>query len=310
MGFTHPTGKLDNMKTFKFKKIDAFATENSSGNPAGMIWLNSFEDIAPDEMQQIARELKGFVSEVGFIRQLEDNDFELKYYSSEREVDFCGHATIAIMYDLIKTNDHLSGQEYFDIKTPKGNLIVENRITEEDAVFISAPAPVFSGNKIDKEPIAKALNLQPDMIHSKYPISIINAGLETLLVPIKDLSGTLSLSPEIDTLQPFCIENKIDIVTVFTDDVADKNNAFRTRVFAPTFGYLEDPATGSGNSALGSYLLKNSLWDATLMSVEQNGSFDNPNIVKLSAKKSGRKDIRIMFGGSAVTRIDGAYKLW
>ena len=33
------------MKEFRFKKIDAFATEKSDGNPAGYIWLNSHSDL-------------------------------------------------------------------------------------------------------------------------------------------------------------------------------------------------------------------------------------------------------------------------
>jgi len=44
-------------------------------------------------MQAIARELKGFVNEVGYLCRLDKDLFDLKYYSSEREVDFCGHAT-------------------------------------------------------------------------------------------------------------------------------------------------------------------------------------------------------------------------
>ena len=36
-----------------------------------------------------------------------DHTFVLKYYSSEREVDFCGHATISIMYDLMKNGKEL-----------------------------------------------------------------------------------------------------------------------------------------------------------------------------------------------------------
>jgi len=31
--------------------------------------------------------------------------YRLKYYSSEREVNFCGHATKALMYELFST-DH------------------------------------------------------------------------------------------------------------------------------------------------------------------------------------------------------------
>ena len=95
------------------------------------------------------------------------------------------------------------------------------------------------------------MRIDLDEINNGYPASTVNAGLETLIVPIKRLNGILSISPILDELKVFCIENSIDIITVFSDEVADKKNRYRTRVFAPTFGYLEDSATGSGNSAFG-----------------------------------------------------------
>jgi len=297
------------MKKFKFKKIDAFATQKSDGNPAGMIYLDSSCDITTDEMLRIAKELKGFVSEVGYVIRIDGNTFDLKYYSSEREVDFCGHATIAIMYDLIKNSENLINKKQINIVTCKGNLIVENKITNEDAVFITAPVPVFSPNKVNTESIAKALRIDLDEINNGYPASIINAGLETLIVPVKSLNGILSISPELDELKEFCIENSIDIITVYSDEVADKKNRYRTRVFAPTFGYLEDPATGSGNSAFGYYLLKNKIWDGTFMSLEQNGSFENPNVIKLMTKDTEDSKPQVVFGGGAIVRIDGEYIL-
>jgi len=297
------------MKKFKFKKIDAFATQKSDGNPAGMIYLDSSCDITTDEMLRIAKELKGFVSEVGYVIRIDGNTFDLKYYSSEREVDFCGHATIAIMYDLIKNSENLINKKQINIVTCKGNLIVENKITNEDAVFITAPVPVFSPNKVNTESIAKALRIDLDEINNGYPASIINAGLETLIVPVKSLNGILSISPELDELKEFCIENSIDIITVYSDEVADKKNRYRTRVFAPTFGYLEDPATGAGNSAFGYYLLKNKIWDGTFMSLEQNGSFENPNVIKLMTKDTEDSKPQVVFGGGAIVRIDGEYIL-
>jgi PhzF family phenazine biosynthesis protein len=297
------------MKKFKFKKIDAFATQESDGNPAGMVYLNSLYDITSDEMLRIAKELKGFVSEVGYVSRIDENTFDLKYFSSEREVDFCGHATIAIMYDLIKNSDNLINQKQINIITCKGNLIVENRISNEDAVFITAPVPVFSPNEANTESIAEALRIDLDEIDNDYTATIVNAGLETLIVPINSLNGILSISPELNELKGFCIENEIDIITVYTDEVSDKENSYRTRVFAPTFGYLEDPATGSGNSAFGYYLLKNKIWDGTFMSVEQNGSIENPNIIKLMAKDTEGANLQVVFGGGAIVRIDGEYIL-
>jgi predicted PhzF superfamily epimerase YddE/YHI9 len=57
-------------------------------------------------MQQIAAELKGFVNEVVYLFP-EEKGFFLKYYSAECEVDFCGHGTIGVMYDLIKSRRNL-----------------------------------------------------------------------------------------------------------------------------------------------------------------------------------------------------------
>lgn len=297
------------MKRFVFKKIDAFATERSAGNPAAAIYLNAEQAISAREMQSIAQELKGFVSEVGYVRQLSGKTFRLHYYSSEREVDFCGHATIAIMYDLLKNNSALAPEHSLEIVTNKGNLLVENRIAQQDAVFISAPEPSFSSAMIAKERLVQALGISAEGISATCPLSIINAGLETLLVPVNTLAALLEITPQFEVLRSFCFEHEVDIITLFTSEVADKANAYRTRVFAPTFGYLEDPATGSGNAAFGYYLLKNNMWDGQPISLEQNGSYDNANIVKLLAKRDQRQEMQVVFGGCAIVRIAGEYFL-
>lgn len=300
----------ETMKKFPFKKIDAFATSQSEGNPAGYISLESFSDITTDEMLQIARELQGFVSEVGYVVQVSDNGFELKYYSAEREVDFCGHATIAIMYDMLKNNDYLQQFDSIFLKTNRGLLKAKNRIKEEDAVFILSPEPYEKQLLTDSNEIASALQIVPEEIDSTFPISIINAGLTTLLIPIQSNYSILRIQPDIDVLKTFCIQQNIDIIEVFTPDVTDPYNNFRTRVFAPTFGYLEDPATGSGNSAFGYYLLANKLWKNETIVIEQNGLKDKFNIVKLQQTKDEKGNKRVLFGGGAITRIVGEYIIW
>ena len=294
---------------FKFKKMDAFVSGLSTGNPAGAVYLDSPDEITPEEMQRIARELKGFVSEVGYVWRIDGTTFGLRYYSSEREVEFCGHATIAIMYELIKNNRDLMNNELVHIITNKGKLAVENRIKSDDAVFITAPAPVFSSKTVGRDRIAGAFHINESELSNEYPISIVNAGLETLIVPLRKLSAVLSLTPSLDALKDFCIAQGADTIIVFSDETANSANSFRTRVFAPTFGYLEDPATGSGNAALGYYLIRNGKWDGMPITLEQNGSRDDPNIVRLIAKPDESGNKRILFGGNAIVRIEGEYVL-
>ncbi|HOA80538.1 MAG TPA: PhzF family phenazine biosynthesis protein [Defluviitaleaceae bacterium] len=297
------------MKEFVFKKIDAFATTKSDGNPAGYTHLYSRESIDENEMLRIARELKGFVSEVGYIYKENETTYRLKYYSSEREVEFCGHATIAIMYDIIKNTPSLIRKPEVNIITNKGQLIVENHILSEDAVYIMAPKPEFRKTKIRKEEIASALKIDVDAIDGKYNISVVNAGLETSIVPINMLDTILDVNPDLNTLKDFCVEKGVDTIEVFCDETYEKKNNFRTRVFAPTFGYLEDPATGSGNSAFGYYLLNNGLWNGEPLTIEQNGLKDRYNIVHLKTGLDNEKNTRVLFGGGAITRIDGKYIL-
>lgn len=132
------------MKSLKFKKIDAFALDQSSGNPAGVIYLDSKDALDDKEMLQIAKELKNFVNEVGYIWQ-QDSGYALRYYSSEREVEFCGHATIAIMYDLIKNDELLLKKTEVTIYTKNDTLVVENKITSDNSIFITAPSPQNKG---------------------------------------------------------------------------------------------------------------------------------------------------------------------
>ncbi len=297
------------MKKFRFKKMDAFASGLSTGNPAAAIYLDSFADISEQEMQRIARELKGFVSEVGYIANTGPDKYKVRYFSSEKEVEFCGHATIAIMYDLLKDRDNSAGVAKIFLETNKGILDVENRIAAEDSVYITAPVPGYSRRTIGQEKICNALAVRPDAIDPTVPAGIVNAGNETLCVPIISLDDLVSISPDYETLKAFCGKNRLDVITIFTGEVSRKGNRYRTRVFAAPFGYLEDPATGSGNAALGYHLLRNKLWDGERIVLEQNSDRINSNIIKLSTKSDSDDILRVVFGGAAITRIEGYYSV-
>ncbi len=293
------------MMKLPFMKIDAFASENSSGNPAGFVKLNSFNEISDTQMLNIAYELRGYVNEVGFAAE-NDGILELKYYSAEREVEFCGHATIAIMYTLIKNDAELIARDEVTIKAGGELLTVKNEIASQDAVFITAPSPKLKQTNVSADNAAEALGISTEDIGA-VP-ELINAGLDTLLVEITSLDILLGLKPSIEELKEFCERNDIDIIEVFCNETSCEKSFYRTRVFAPRFGYLEDPATGSGNSAFGYYLLKHGLWNGEIISLEQNGEKERYNVVKLTTQEiNGTK--KVLFGGSTVTRIEGEYSL-
>lgn len=290
------------MKSHAYKKIDAFTSDKSLGNPAACLFLD--EALSEADMQSIAAQHKGFVSEVVYCFESRDG-IMLTYYSSECEVNFCGHGTIACMHHLIKQSPNLLSQNALTIQThQKGALTVYNRIAEEDAVYIGAPAPVFIGTALKKKDTASALGFAEDRLLNDLPLDVIDAGLKTLIVPVCSLADEISVYPDEAQLKAFCDDTGIDIILIFCMQTVSSGYHAHTRVFAPRFGYLEDPATGSGNSAFGHYMLRYGLWDGGAVSIEQGGDNRVFNTVKLQMT-----DGRLLFGGSATLRIDGQYYL-
>ncbi len=290
------------MKTYLYKKVNAFTSENSKGNPASYLYLGK-DTLSDEEMLGVGKEHAGFVSEVVFCSDSQNADVKLIYYSSECEVDFCGHGTIAAMYDLIKNNKKYCDKKELIIETnKKGFLTVFNSIDDEDAIYITAPKAEYLTLPVTRSEVAKAMSMSEDIIYNRYQMDFIDAGLRTLIVPISSLDAEVSLYPNEACLKEFCLDNGIDIILIFTMTTASEHHIAHARVFAPKFGYLEDPATGSGNSAFGYYMLKHGLWNGSYTSIEQGGDRFPYNTVKIK-----KLEEYILFGGKAMVRIEGKY---
>lgn len=291
------------MKQYRYIKSNAFTSGASTGNPAATIIIDE-GSLALEQMLQIAAEHKGFVMESVFCSPSDTAACKLTYYSSECEVDFCGHGTIATMYSLIKDDASLRNRKVLSVETnKKGVISVYNEIDTEDAVYIEAPSPIEHEMNIPTEEIERILTLHKGSIDQEgRAIRIIDAGLRTLIVPVSKLEDEVSVFPDLASLKAFCEGNDIDIILIYSLQVADASNFAHTRVFAPRFGYLEDPATGSGNSAFANYLLSEKMWDGTPITIEQGGNDRIFNAVKLKTLNG-----KVLFGGRATTKIQGFY---
>lgn len=147
-----------------------------------------------------------------------------------------------------------------------------------------------------------ALGVSPSALADELPLDMIDAGLRTLIVAIKEFITEVSVYPKMERLKEFCFKNGIDIILIFCMTASSPAYIAHTRVFAPKFGYLEDPAAGSGNSAFANYMLKNKIWNSVPVKVEQGGDNIVFNSVGL-LEKGGH----VLFGGSATLRIAGDY---
>ena len=204
---------------------------------------------------------------------------------------------------MIKETPELRQLETITLNTrKKGSLTAYNELESLDAVYISAPQALHLPLPVSREETCEALGLEQAEISPDFSLDFIDAGNRTLIVPVDQLDDEISLFPSEDRLREFSLRAGIDVILIFSKDTRDDAHFAHTRVFAAKFGYLEDPATGSANCAFGYYLLKNGLWNGDPISLEQGGCDRAFNTVKLKTV-----DGKLVFGGSATTRIAGVY---
>lgn len=82
------------------------------------------EQFTNEQFLDIASAHKGFISEFVFVQNSDVADLKLTYYSSECEVDFCGHGTIATMYELIKDDPKFYAKDRILIETNKKGILI------------------------------------------------------------------------------------------------------------------------------------------------------------------------------------------
>lgn len=73
------------MRKFRYKKMSAFTSETSCGNPAAFLLLDE-DELSNEDMLKVGKEHSGFVSEVVFCTASVVADMKLTFYSPECEV--------------------------------------------------------------------------------------------------------------------------------------------------------------------------------------------------------------------------------
>ena len=84
--------------------INAFSVDNQGGNPAGVV-LNA-DSISSEQKQRIAAKAK--LSEIAFVSRSTVADFKLDFFTPNRQIAHCGHATIAT-FTFLKRNGFIRG---------------------------------------------------------------------------------------------------------------------------------------------------------------------------------------------------------
>lgn len=211
--------------------VDAFAGGAFEGNPAAVCLPPP--GASPGWMQAVAGEFN--LSETAFVVPADDGGWGLRWFTPTREVDLCGHATLASAHVLWETG-RLDRGRPARFLTRSGWL--ECGRAADGAVRMDFPARPAEPCDV---PGGLAAALGSD-------IRWCGRSVDDLLVELPHASVVRGLAPDVGALAGFPVRGVI--VTAMADA---PGHDFVSRFFAPAVGVPEDPVTGSAHCTLGPF---------------------------------------------------------
>jgi PhzF family phenazine biosynthesis protein len=222
----------------------AFTDHPSRGNPAGVVLDASA--LSAEEMQRIAAEV-GY-SETAFVVPGSD-PLPTRYFSPQAEVDFCGHATIA----LAVASAERYGAGPLALDTPAGRIDVDVVATPTGplATLRSVPTRTRAASDEELSGILAALGWSAADLDDRYPPHVAFAGNDHPVLAVRTRERLADLHYDFDTLLALMTDRAwTTLQLVWFED----ERTIHARDPFPVGGVVEDPATGAAAAALGGYL--------------------------------------------------------
>jgi trans-2,3-dihydro-3-hydroxyanthranilate isomerase len=214
-------------------------------------------------MQAIAREMN--FSESTFIlpAEIEGTDVRMRIFTPMRELPMAGHPTIGSTFALAATGVIRPGATRFVFGLGVGPTPVDLEWESGRLCFawMTQPLPTFGG-VLDEGRVAAAdaLGLAATDL-APLPVQRVSCGVPYLLVPLRDratVDRAVSDAAAFRRLSAVLGETLPIFLFSVNGSAAGAGTApfaVYSRMFAPEFGIIEDPATGSASGPLGCYLV-------------------------------------------------------
>jgi PhzF family phenazine biosynthesis protein len=229
------------MTRLKLWQVDAFASRVLGGNPASVIPLERW--LPEDLMQKIAAENNQ--AETAFFVRTAPGAYDLRWFTPAREVDLCGHATLASAHVVFHFLDPSLDRVCF--MTRSGELTVARGPDGRNAMSLpSAASEPFAAPADFAAALAASLEAPPPQeLHSS---ARGGAGAKALIAVWDSPAAIKALKPRSDLKDVLMGMGAGSLLATAAGD--GKPYDFVSRFFAPAYGVPEDPVTGSAHCAL------------------------------------------------------------
>lgn len=291
---------------YRYLHYDVFTDRRFGGNQ-----LAVFPDAAglsAQTMQQIAREI-GF-AETTFVTESERSgtDVRMRIFTPGSELPMAGHPVVGSTFALARDGAITAGRTDWTFGLNIGPTPVSMEWSESrlDFAWMTQRAPEFGPVFDDAKRVAAALGLREDDVRATgLPVQQVSCGVPFVFVPLATRSAVDRATPD-----PKLLDFEAYLFT--TERHASDNATTYSRMFAPQFGIIEDPATGGASGPLGSYLVKHRVVPperADRLLNLQGVKLGRPSWIHISIGTSNGDISKVRVGGTSVFVAEGTMEV-
>jgi trans-2,3-dihydro-3-hydroxyanthranilate isomerase len=290
------------MRRLHYHRVDVFTDRAFGGNPLAV--FTNGRGLTTETMQAIAKEFN--LSETTFVLPPDDprHDWRVRIFTPGRELPMAGHPTVGTSFVLAREHLVRRVEEETTITLEEGvgpvPVRIEFRGGEPFFAEMSQPLPTFGPRLTDARAVAAMLSLDTSDLDGSLPLEVVSCGVPFLYVPLRSLDAARRARPRADLLESALGGVVPPEVFVFTREVEREGSTVHGRMFAPSLGITEDPATGGASGPLGCYLVRHRLVacdPAAEIVSEQGIEMGRPSFIRIRIERGGERINAVKVGG-------------
>ena len=278
---------------YRYVVADVFTDTPLQGNQVAV--FTDAREIPEEQLQPIAREMN--FSETVFVYKPEgEGHARIRIFTPTAEIPFAGHPTLGTAFVLA------GPLQLGEIRLETGMGVVPVRLERDELRIVfgrmEQPLPTVEAYEGEAELLA-ALGVES----SELPVEVYDNGLRHVYVTSGSEDAVAALRPDFSRLAD--LDGVLGI-----NCIAGSGTHWKTRMFAPSGGVPEDPATGSAAGPLALHLARHGRIEfGDEIEISQGVEIGRPSTLFARVDGSADQVERVEVGGSAVIVSRGELKL-
>jgi trans-2,3-dihydro-3-hydroxyanthranilate isomerase len=293
------------MRTYQFLTLDVFTTIRFGGNQLAV--FPEAAGMSDAEMQAIAAEFN--LSETTFVLPPADaaNTARVRIFTPARELPFAGHPNVGTGWALagramegVLRFEELAGLVTVTLARDAAGALA--------AATIAAPLPLTLGPDFAVAEIAPCAGLSPgDILTTRHAPICGSVGNPFILAEVTP-EALARAAPDNMAMKRLSAAHPVLNNRAALYLYARDGEQLRSRMFAPSLGVGEDPATGSAATPLAGLLLQLSGTDSGSWDIHQGVEMGRPSLLRTTARRTAA-GIMTTVGGACVPVMRGEISL-